>query len=217
MKSPIPETGSRRGLAKLTVRPAEGHEVKLGTIFQEDLYSVGQPPRRAGDPNSTNPAGPTACGGTSIYKSDVKNYTTTLGWKYSKPTTSCSTGTPRFTGIAPKTTRSRPRTQARPKRRVLRSRRIRQSGLRLHRRHPRLSARHLRYRRPQHVAFRNRGFLASCGHLWPGCIPGRGDDKRPARNIRRHHPGRHAHRFRWFRAVEGQLHLDARGGRRAAL
>ena len=57
----VANTGNRltAGIAKLTVRPADGHEVKLGTIFQEDLFSVGQPPRRAGDPNSTNPSGTT--------------------------------------------------------------------------------------------------------------------------------------------------------------
>ena len=83
----VANTGNRlsAGLAKLTVRPADGHEVKLGTIFQEDLFRVGQPPRRAGDPNSTNANGTNNLGGTSIYKSDVKNYTTTLGWKYSQP------------------------------------------------------------------------------------------------------------------------------------
>ena len=83
----VANTGNRltAGIAKLTVRPADGHEVKLGTIFQEDLYNVGQPPRRAGDPNSTNPNGTNSLNGTSIYRSDVKNYTTTLGWKYSQP------------------------------------------------------------------------------------------------------------------------------------
>ncbi|TWB49780.1 TonB-dependent hemoglobin/transferrin/lactoferrin family receptor [Bradyrhizobium sacchari] len=83
----VANTGNRlsSGIAKLTVRPADGHEVKLGTIFQEDLYSVGQPPRRAGDPNSTNANGTNNLNGTSIYRSDVKNYTTTLGWKYSQP------------------------------------------------------------------------------------------------------------------------------------
>lgn len=83
----VANTGNRlsAGLAKLTVRPADGHEVKLGTIFQQDLFSVGQPPRRAGDPNSTNANGTNNLGGTSIYKSNVKNYTTTLGWKYSQP------------------------------------------------------------------------------------------------------------------------------------
>ncbi|MDO8836043.1 MAG: TonB-dependent receptor, partial [Vicinamibacterales bacterium] len=83
----VANTGNRlsAGLAKLTVRPADGHEVKLGTIFQEDLFSVGQPPRLAGSPNSTNANGTNNLGGTSIYKSDVKNYTTTLGWKYSQP------------------------------------------------------------------------------------------------------------------------------------
>lgn len=68
------------GIAKLTVRPADGHEVKLGGIFQEDIYSIGQPPRRAGDPNT-----PGGVNGTSIYRTDVKNYTTTLGWTYSRP------------------------------------------------------------------------------------------------------------------------------------
>ena len=83
----VANTGNRltAGIAKLTVRPADGHEVKLGTVFQEDLYNVGQPPRRAGDPNSTNVNGVFSGGGTSIYRSDVKNYTTTLGWKYSQP------------------------------------------------------------------------------------------------------------------------------------
>ena len=83
----VANTGNRlsAGIAKLTVRPADGHEVKLGTIFQQDIFSVGQPPRRAGDPNSTNPNGTPNLGGTSIYRSNVKNYTTTLGWKYSQP------------------------------------------------------------------------------------------------------------------------------------
>ena len=83
----VANTGNRltAGLAKLTVRPADGHEVKLGTVFQEDLYNVGQPARRAGDPNTTNPNGTFSGGGTSIYRTDVKNYTTTLGWKYSQP------------------------------------------------------------------------------------------------------------------------------------
>jgi hemoglobin/transferrin/lactoferrin receptor protein len=83
----VANTGNRlsAGIAKLTVRPADGHEVKLGTIFQQDLFSVGQPPRRAGDPNTTNPNGTNNLGGTSIYKSNVKNYTTTLGWRYSRP------------------------------------------------------------------------------------------------------------------------------------
>ncbi|UPJ51295.1 TonB-dependent hemoglobin/transferrin/lactoferrin family receptor [Bradyrhizobium sp. 200] len=83
----VANTGNRltAGIAKVTVRPADGHEVKLGTVFQEDLYNVGQPPRRAGDPNSTNPNGIFSGQGTSIYHTDVKNYTTTLGWKYSQP------------------------------------------------------------------------------------------------------------------------------------
>ena len=60
----VANTGNRlsAGIAKLTVRPADGHEVKLGTIFQEDIFRVGQPPRRVGDPNSTNANGtPNTC------------------------------------------------------------------------------------------------------------------------------------------------------------
>lgn len=74
------------GIAKLTVRPADGHEIKLGTIFQENLYSIGQPARKAGEPNTSPPTGrgdPNA--GTSIYSTNVKNYMTTLGWTYSRP------------------------------------------------------------------------------------------------------------------------------------
>lgn len=69
------------GIGKITLRPADGHEIKLGTIFQENIYNVGQPRRAAGDPNTD--VGGTA--GTSVYASNVKNYTTTLGWTYSQP------------------------------------------------------------------------------------------------------------------------------------
>ncbi len=70
------------GIAKITVRPADGHEVKLGGIFQEDVYNVGQPRRPVGQPF----AQPGAAGnGTSVYATSLKNYTTTLGWKYSRP------------------------------------------------------------------------------------------------------------------------------------
>jgi len=76
------------GIGKLTVRPADGHEVKLSTIFQENIYNVGQSKRIMGEPN-TVPQPPTPRGdpngGTSIYATNVKNYTTALGWKYSQP------------------------------------------------------------------------------------------------------------------------------------
>ncbi|RTL52863.1 MAG: TonB-dependent hemoglobin/transferrin/lactoferrin family receptor [Bradyrhizobiaceae bacterium] len=81
------------GIGKLTVRPDDGHEIKLSTIFQQSLYDVGQPRRNSGDPN-TQPPGPPQYpggpptdlnGGTSVYASDVRNYTTSLGWKYSEP------------------------------------------------------------------------------------------------------------------------------------
>lgn len=70
------------GIAKLTVRPADGHEVKLGGVFQEDVYDVGQPRRPLGVPFAQ--AG-SAGNGTSVYATNTKNYTTTLGWKYSRP------------------------------------------------------------------------------------------------------------------------------------
>jgi hemoglobin/transferrin/lactoferrin receptor protein len=70
------------GIGKITVRPADGHEVKLGMIYQEDLYNVGQPYRRLGEPGATTGLIGT---GTSVYHTNLKNYTTTLGWKYSKP------------------------------------------------------------------------------------------------------------------------------------
>jgi hemoglobin/transferrin/lactoferrin receptor protein len=81
------------GIGKLTVRPADGHEVKLGMIFQENLYTIGQPRRTYGEPNTLPPGPPSYPGGppsdrnlgTSIYGSNVKNYMTTLGWTYSKP------------------------------------------------------------------------------------------------------------------------------------
>lgn len=63
------------GLAKLTVRPMDGHEFKFGGIFQEDTYNIGQYRR---SPASTD-------GGTSVYATDVNNYQTNARWKYYKP------------------------------------------------------------------------------------------------------------------------------------
>lgn len=69
------------GLAKVTVRPADGHEVKFGGIVQENLFNIGQYNR-----------GPVATAaqrllnqGTSVYATDVTNYTGTVSWRYSKP------------------------------------------------------------------------------------------------------------------------------------
>lgn len=69
------------GLLKLTVRPAEGHEIKLGGVFQDYQYSIGQQNR-----GPTTTAAPLAAiAGSSVYASDAKNSTGTLTWKYSKP------------------------------------------------------------------------------------------------------------------------------------
>ena len=112
----VANTGNRlsAGIAKVTVRPADGHEVKLGTIFQEDLYNVGQPARRAGDPNTTNANGTNNLNGTSIYQfrreelhDDARLEIFTAGRQV------CSIGMRRSTGIVPRTIRSRRATPAR--------------------------------------------------------------------------------------------------------
>jgi hemoglobin/transferrin/lactoferrin receptor protein len=69
------------GLMKVTVRPADGHEIKLGGIFQDYQYSIGQQNRGP----TTTLAPLAAIAGTSVYASDAKNYTGTVTWKYNKP------------------------------------------------------------------------------------------------------------------------------------
>jgi hemoglobin/transferrin/lactoferrin receptor protein len=63
------------------VRPADGHEIKLGGVFQDYQYNMGQPNR---GPVAT-PAQRALFQGSSVYASDTKNYTGTLTWKYNKP------------------------------------------------------------------------------------------------------------------------------------
>jgi hemoglobin/transferrin/lactoferrin receptor protein len=69
------------GLMKVTVRPAEGHEIKLGGVFQDYQYSIGQFNR---GPVLTA-AQRALFQGSSVYASDAKNYMGTLNWKYSRP------------------------------------------------------------------------------------------------------------------------------------
>lgn len=69
------------GLMKLTVRPWEGHQIKLGGIFQQYDYSIGQQNRGL----TTTAAPLAAIAGTSVYDSTVSNYTGTLNWRYNKP------------------------------------------------------------------------------------------------------------------------------------
>ncbi|NVO15375.1 MAG: TonB-dependent hemoglobin/transferrin/lactoferrin family receptor [Rhodoplanes sp.] len=59
-------------VTKLTVRPAEGHEVKLSGTFQDFRYDFGQPAR-------------SGLSGVSIYATDVTNYTTSARWRYARP------------------------------------------------------------------------------------------------------------------------------------
>lgn len=69
------------GLSKLTVRPWDGHEFKFGGIFQEDRYNNGQYNRGA----TTTAAAPALIQGTSVYRTEVYNYTGTAKWTYFKP------------------------------------------------------------------------------------------------------------------------------------
>ncbi|MBY0380530.1 MAG: TonB-dependent hemoglobin/transferrin/lactoferrin family receptor [Xanthobacteraceae bacterium] len=69
------------GLIKTTIRPAEGHEVKLGVVYQGDNYTIGQLNRGA----TTTAALRALNQGSSVYDSHVKNTMATLGWKYSRP------------------------------------------------------------------------------------------------------------------------------------
>lgn len=63
-------------ITKLTVRPAEHHEVKFTGIFQNFQYDAGQPTRRIGGANAT---------GTSTYATDLTNITTAARWRYARP------------------------------------------------------------------------------------------------------------------------------------
>ncbi|MBR0830852.1 TonB-dependent hemoglobin/transferrin/lactoferrin family receptor [Bradyrhizobium manausense] len=69
------------GLMKLTVRPALGHEVKLGSVFQDYQYNIGQ--------FNTGPVATAAqralYQGSSVYASDAKNYLGTITWNYALP------------------------------------------------------------------------------------------------------------------------------------
>ena len=69
------------GLMKLTVRPVEGHEIKLGGVFQDYQYNIGQFNRGP----TTTPALIALNRGSSVYASDAKNTMGTLSWKYSRP------------------------------------------------------------------------------------------------------------------------------------
>ncbi len=69
------------GLMKVTVRPADGHEVKIGGVFQDYQYSIGQQNR--GPTTTTAPLA--AIAGSSVYASDAKNYLGTITYKYSRP------------------------------------------------------------------------------------------------------------------------------------
>ncbi|MFD2181594.1 TonB-dependent hemoglobin/transferrin/lactoferrin family receptor [Rhodoplanes azumiensis] len=63
-------------ITKLTVRPADGHEVKFTGIFQNYQYDAGQPTRTIDGVSSR---------GTSVYATDLTNITTAARWRYQRP------------------------------------------------------------------------------------------------------------------------------------
>jgi hemoglobin/transferrin/lactoferrin receptor protein len=69
----IPNTGFDvwTGIAKLTMRPADGHQVKLGYIHYDSDYVTGQP----------NPPANTS----SIYGTEVRNDIANARWTYGRP------------------------------------------------------------------------------------------------------------------------------------
>ena len=147
------------GLMKLTVRPADGHEVKFGGMFQDYKYTIGQPNR-----GPTTTAAPLAAiAGSSVYASDAKNYTGTLSWKYSKPDDNLvrleRDGLRQPGRERPGQDLQQPHHD---RRRRLHARQSRQQHLGLRRRQARLCARHHRHRRQQHHAVQCRR-LAQCG------------------------------------------------------
>ena len=79
----ISNTGNHisTGLAKGTFRPADGHEVKVGVILQENLFNVGQYNR--GDVSTA--AQRALNQGSSVYATDLHNTTATVRWKYYRP------------------------------------------------------------------------------------------------------------------------------------
>jgi len=79
----ISNTGNHvsTGMAKGTFRPAEGHEIKLGMILQENLYNVGQYNRGP----TTTAAQRALNQGSSVYATDLHNTTATVRWKYYRP------------------------------------------------------------------------------------------------------------------------------------
>ncbi len=79
----ISNTGNHvsTGMAKGTFRPADGHEIQLGMILQENLYNVGQYNRG----NTSTAALRALNQGSSVYATDLHNTTATVRWKYYRP------------------------------------------------------------------------------------------------------------------------------------
>ena len=156
------------GLMKVTVRPAEGHEIKFGGIFQDYQYSIGQLNR---GPTTTS-APLAAIAGTSVYASDAKNYTGTVTWKYNKPDDNLWDWN---MSALRQPDRERPGQDLQQPHhhrwRRLHTRQSRQQHFGLRRRPPRLCARYARHRRQQHDAVQCRR-LAQRGYARRRCVSG---------------------------------------------
>ena len=155
--------------------------------------------------------------GTSVYASDAKNYTgdahleiLPAGRQYG------STGTRRSTAIAPKTTRSRPTTTSIDHRGGscggVPGNNI--SGCVGDSRGYVLDTLGIDVNNTTRF---NVGDWRNAVTYWRGCVPGRRDDDRHARQLQHHHARRRAHGFRRLRPVEAELFDLARSCQRDPL
>ena len=116
------------GLMKVTVRPADGHEIKLGGVFQDYQYSIGQFNR---GPTTTACAAAAIAGRRSMRRTRRTTRERSPGSTASRTTICGSTGICRSTAIVPTTTRSRPIITAPPPLARPFARRLRQQHFRL--------------------------------------------------------------------------------------
>ena len=99
------------GLMKLTVRPADGHEIKFGGVFQDYQYSIGQFNR---GPMTTAAQRAADCRARRSMRPTPRTTRARSPGSTASPMTICGTGMHRSTATGPRTTRSRPTTTASP-------------------------------------------------------------------------------------------------------
>ena len=201
------------GLLKLTARPGEGHEVKLGGVFQDYKYSIGQPNRGA-DHHGGAAGGDRGHLGLCVGRQELHGDAELEILQAGRPLVRLERKRLR----QPDRERSGQDLQQphHHGRWHLHARQSRQQHLGLRRRPPRLCDRHNRHRRQQHHALQARR-LAQCRHLRLRRVPGSGQHVRQSRQFQHHDAGRPARGYRRLRAVEAELLHLARSGQRGPL